>query len=235
MPEPGDLAEHGCRRCGARAPLAARQHLARHAVGERRLADAFGTDHQPGMVQPAACERSIGIQRAPRSWPNDLCHLARRREPFQPIRFFGRSLAPSRRQRRLMGCKRSTTASQISSATSASGLLASITTQRRGLLLGDIEKGSADPVMLRRSPGSRSDPALRASPRPGARSPSSTGMSSTKVKLGLSPLQRHALERADQSRRHAAGGALISARGIEEAVADDPVPWARASLMTAST
>jgi hypothetical protein len=43
------------------APLALRQHGTGKAVGERRLADAFGADKEPGVMQAPTRERVMEL------------------------------------------------------------------------------------------------------------------------------------------------------------------------------
>ena len=57
--ETRNFTEHGMigvDRSVRRPLLAAREHLAGKAIGERRLADPFGSDHKPGVMQPAAVQ-----------------------------------------------------------------------------------------------------------------------------------------------------------------------------------
>jgi hypothetical protein len=55
-----DLAEHRMVAIDI-APLALRQHGAGKAVGERRLAHAFGADKEPGMMQAPTRERVVEL------------------------------------------------------------------------------------------------------------------------------------------------------------------------------
>ena len=119
-----------CRDATSGLLVAEGEHLTGKMIGERRLADAFGTDDQPGMVQPAALEGLLefGTRRVVAEQAVDL---AWGREAVKPVglvagntRLFGRSPRHGR--------KRAATASHTSSATRASGLVASITTQRFG-------------------------------------------------------------------------------------------------------
>src|SRR5262245_28499654 len=111
------------------APLALRQHGAGKAVGERRLADAFGADEKPGVRQAPTRERVIelGKRRLVAEQPLDL---ARRRESFEPVGHL--KCRPQALGGHAHGLRRWRTISHTSSATIASGWLASMTTHRSG-------------------------------------------------------------------------------------------------------
>src|SRR4029077_17158340 len=125
MGERRHFAEHGMGRGNrSRPPFAMRQHVAGEMIGERRLADAFRSDQEPGVMHPAAGQ-DLAEFGARRIVTKQAIDLARRKKSFEAIRLFERSYAlfgggPAH------GRKRSATASQTSSATSGSGLRASV-------------------------------------------------------------------------------------------------------------
>lgn len=121
MGKAGDFAEYGITQSDVAkvAPRMMRgEHRSGEMIGERRLANAFGARDQPAVMQPAAPKRifKLGKRCIVTDWP---LHLSRRGEALEPIRLIGERSRGFRLHAH--GLKRSVTASQTSSATTASG------------------------------------------------------------------------------------------------------------------
>src|SRR6202795_1202160 len=102
------------------ARVAASKHRAREMISERRLADAFRTDKQPGMVHAAACKR-FGKLAHRLAMAEQAIDVARRRESVEAI-WLGEWRAGALRGH-AHGLRRCSTTSHTSSATMASGWL----------------------------------------------------------------------------------------------------------------
>ena len=121
MGKAGDFAEYGITRSDV-AQIASRmmrgEHRSRDMISERRLADAFGARDQPAVMQPAAPKCIFELGKGCDVTDQPL-HLSRRGKALKPIRLIGGHSKDVRRHAH--GLKRSVTASQTSSATTASG------------------------------------------------------------------------------------------------------------------
>ncbi len=107
------------------------QHEARHAVGERRLADSGGTRNQPGMGEtrtPISGEQRLFRVRVAEE---DGC-LARGRRLDALGFVLPHETTPAGNPGARAESSRSTTTFQMRSATAGFGSVASIATQRSG-------------------------------------------------------------------------------------------------------
>ena len=99
---------------GAFVRRAERQHVARHAIGERRLADTRRSGDQPGLRRPPAADRARHAGQR-RILPDEMHRLARMGKPFDTVGlgdlFAARALGHGQSLNRLA------TAFQIASAT----------------------------------------------------------------------------------------------------------------------
>src|ERR1043166_1101392 len=107
--------------------IAFRKHHAHEMIGERRLAHTLRTDDQPSVMHPATRE-GIGELAQRGIMAEQRIDLARCGEAFEAIRL--RDHGARTLDNHAHGLRRCSTTSQTSSATMASGWLASITTQR---------------------------------------------------------------------------------------------------------
>ena len=143
-------------------PLAGSPAPSCQAVGERRLADALGADHQPGVMHPATRERLVNSASAA-SWPTgDRPRAAPRNLPADRVR------QPPARTARRRGSWVQTLQDGFPDILGHHRLgLARVDDDAAlRILLGDIEKGTADRSCSISWPSKRSGaPAL---PRPGA-------------------------------------------------------------------
>ena len=108
-----------------------REHKTRHAVGERRLADAFLADQHESVRHASAAiggkERRLGGRMA-----EQLVGQARRRCFVEILLGFAHEAASAKLSGAEAGCRRELTACQMRLATIFFGALASTITQRSG-------------------------------------------------------------------------------------------------------
>ena len=209
---------------GLRCRVGMREHEARHAIGERRLADAGARRRS---ARHAECGRRDRLEQRPLGLrvAEEDSGLARMRRLQVAVVVFrcAHCGISSSNSGAVAGSSRAFTIVQICSATVSRGSAVSTSTQRLRL----ARRQAADRLRAAsrgsRAPRSRSGRPPSSPRRPLARvSPTSADMSRMMVRSGFVFADRDPLQPLDQPRIDVAEHALIDARGIGEAVADHP-------------